>query len=72
MVLELLEGYGTDTIVTSLSAEFNIYYVMPAHDVEEMLSGPKLTLTHLEARLKWAKDYSHWRTRWRRVFFLMK
>ena len=34
-----------------------------------MLSGPKLTPTHVEARLKWARDYSHWRTRWRRVFF---
>ena len=35
----------------------------------KMQSGPKLTPIHKEARVKWAKDYSNWRTRSRRVGF---
>ena len=36
---------------------------------KKMLTGPCLTPKHKEERVKWAKDYSHWRTRWRRVIF---
>ena len=36
---------------------------------KKMLTGPSLIVKHKEERLKWAKDYSHWRTRWRRIVF---
>ena len=32
-----------------------------------MLTGPNLSVKHREQRIKWAKDYSHWCSRWRRM-----
>ena len=34
-----------------------------------MQSGPKLTPIHMEAHVKWAKDYSYWRTRLLQIVF---
>ena len=36
---------------------------------KKMLIGPSLSIKHKEECVRWAKDYSHWRTRWRRVIF---
>ena len=36
---------------------------------KKMLTGQSLSVKQKEQRLKWVKDYSHWRTRWRRVIF---
>lgn len=36
---------------------------------KKILSGPSLKPTHIEARLKWARDFGIWCTRWRRVVF---
>ena len=36
---------------------------------KKMSTGPSLAIKHKEERLKLAKDYSHWRTRWCRVIF---
>ena len=35
----------------------------------KMQTGPYLKKLHQEKRVKWAKDYVHWRTRWRRIVF---
>ena len=63
---EMRDGYNCDITVRLVQ---QILRNAPHMTYKKMLSGPRLTPAHMEARPKWAKDYSHWRTRWRRIVF---
>ena len=64
---EIRDRYNCDVTVRRVQ---QLVRNVPQMTYKKMLSGPKLTPTHMEARLKGARDYSNWRTRWRRVVFI--
>ena len=63
---EIRDTYGCKVTVRRVQ---QLLRCAPNLNYRKMVCGPSLSSKHKEARVKWAKDYVHWRTRWRRVIF---